>query len=197
VKHPPSEAVVLYSFKWLVLATFGQGLVAGGAYLPALKIIKDWDSGVSTDPMPRPGLRQLLLERWEGGCGMSHSEHHQGDLQAKRFPNSGLPRQGYALTFSQAAQDFHRVHLGFVSRTQELLVLVFFPSKRGVWFCSVEEVPSFSFPNCASAWALLTQRSLLIAKQSRRCFWSAHLEAEKAVDKAKKNKPLTPAGGAA
>jgi hypothetical protein len=64
-KHP-SEAVINYSFKRTVPATFGQGLVAGGSFLPALKTIEDWDSGFSSEPMPKPGLKQLLLERCEG-----------------------------------------------------------------------------------------------------------------------------------
>jgi hypothetical protein len=65
VKHP-SEAVVLYSFKRAVPATFGQGQVEGGTYLPSLKTIQDWDSSFSVASMPKPGLKQQLLERCEG-----------------------------------------------------------------------------------------------------------------------------------
>jgi hypothetical protein len=65
VKHP-SEAVVLYSFKRAVPATFGQGYVDGGTFLPSLKTVQDWDSTFSGASMPKPGLKQLLLERCEG-----------------------------------------------------------------------------------------------------------------------------------
>jgi hypothetical protein len=65
VKHP-SEAVVLYSFKRPVPATFGHGHALGGSYFAALKTVQDWDASFSTDVMPKPGLKQILLERCEG-----------------------------------------------------------------------------------------------------------------------------------
>jgi hypothetical protein len=64
-KHP-SKAVIVYSFKRPVPATFGQGHVIGGTFLPALKTVQDWDSSFSTESMPKPGLKQLLLEQCEG-----------------------------------------------------------------------------------------------------------------------------------
>jgi hypothetical protein len=88
VKHP-SEAVVLYSFKRSVPATFGHGKVGGGAYFPALKTIEDWDSAFSKDSMPTPGLKQALLERCED------VELHIRSIIDDIYERRGFPRVTY------------------------------------------------------------------------------------------------------
>jgi hypothetical protein len=88
------------------------------ASFPALKIIQDWDSRFSTDSVPKPGSRQLLLERYEGV-----ESHTQSNIK-EIYEQIGFPTVAYLAKdrlSASAAQDFHQIHLRFVSRTHKLL----------------------------------------------------------------------------